>query len=103
VGPDATDHHFTGQGHDTESGMGYFAARYYQSQTGLAAARLDATPAPVPSATCPEVGVKNRELDQMQRSCIMGAVLGLFSSYNHKSVWKLILPSCDRLRKLYLC
>jgi len=31
---DATEHHFTGREHDSESGLDYFMARYYQSQTG---------------------------------------------------------------------
>jgi RHS repeat-associated protein len=33
-GPDATEQHFTGKEHDAESGLDYFGARYYQSQTG---------------------------------------------------------------------
>jgi RHS repeat-associated protein len=33
-GLDATEQHFTGKEHDAESGLDYFGARYYQSQTG---------------------------------------------------------------------
>jgi len=32
--PDATEQHFTGKEHDTESGNDYFGARYYNSSTG---------------------------------------------------------------------
>jgi RHS repeat-associated protein len=32
--PDASDHHFTGQLHDTQSGLDYFGARFYQSKMG---------------------------------------------------------------------
>jgi RHS repeat-associated protein len=34
TGVDATEHHFTGREHDAESGLDYFAARYYESKTG---------------------------------------------------------------------
>jgi RHS repeat-associated protein len=51
-GPDATEHHFTGQEHDAESGLDHFAARYYQSQTGRwLLPDWSATPVPVPYAT----------------------------------------------------
>lgn len=33
-GPDATEHHFTGKEHDSESGNDYFMARYYASPMG---------------------------------------------------------------------
>ncbi|MBW8869257.1 MAG: RHS repeat-associated core domain-containing protein, partial [Acidobacteriales bacterium] len=33
-GPDATEHHFTGKEHDSESGNDYFPARYYSSSMG---------------------------------------------------------------------
>jgi RHS repeat-associated protein len=32
--PDASDHHFTGQLHDAQSGLDYFGARFYQSKMG---------------------------------------------------------------------
>ncbi len=32
--PDATEHHFTGKEHDTESNLDYFGARYYASSVG---------------------------------------------------------------------
>jgi len=52
AGPDATEHHFTGQEHDAESGLDHFAARYYQSQTGRwLLPDWSATPVPVPYAT----------------------------------------------------
>ena len=52
TGPDATEHHFTGQEHDAESGLDHFAARYYQSQTGRwLLPDWSATPVPVPYAT----------------------------------------------------
>jgi RHS repeat-associated protein len=49
---DATEQHFTGREHDSESGLDYFKARYYQSQTGrwLLPDWSD-TPVPVPYAT----------------------------------------------------
>jgi len=51
-GLDATEHHFTGREHDNESGLDYFAARYYQSQTGRwLLPDWSATPVPVPYAT----------------------------------------------------
>jgi len=52
TGVDATEHHFTGKEHDNESGLDYFKARYYQSQTGrwLLPDWSD-TPVPVPYAT----------------------------------------------------
>lgn len=52
TGPDATEHHFTGQEHDAESGLDHFAARYYQSQTARwLLPDWSATPVPVPYAT----------------------------------------------------
>ena len=51
AGMDATEHHFTGQEHDAESGLDHFAARYYQSQTGRwLLPDWSATPVPVPYA-----------------------------------------------------
>jgi RHS repeat-associated protein len=51
AGVDATEHHFTGQEHDAESGLDHFAARYYQSQTGRwLLPDWSATPVPVPYA-----------------------------------------------------
>jgi RHS repeat-associated protein len=52
TGVDATEHHFTGKERDAESGLDYFKARYYQSQTGrwLLPDWSD-TPVPVPYAT----------------------------------------------------
>ena len=51
-GIDATENHFTGKEHDAESGLDYFGARYYQSQTGRwLLPDWSATPVPVPYAT----------------------------------------------------
>jgi RHS repeat-associated protein len=51
AGVDATEHHFTGQERDAESGLDHFAARYYQSQTGRwLLPDWSATPVPVPYA-----------------------------------------------------
>jgi RHS repeat-associated protein len=51
AGLDATEHHFTGQERDAESGLDHFAARYYQSQTGRwLLPDWSATPVPVPYA-----------------------------------------------------
>ncbi len=52
TGTDATEHHFTGKEHDAESGLDYFQARYYQSQTGRwLLPDWSETPVPVPYAT----------------------------------------------------
>ena len=52
TGTDATEHHFTGKEHDAESGLDYFKARYYQSQTGRwLLPDWSETPVPVPYAT----------------------------------------------------
>ena len=52
VGVDATEHHFTGKEHDAESGLDYFKARYYQSQTGRwLLPDWSETPVPVPYAS----------------------------------------------------
>ena len=52
TGPDATEHHFTGKEHDVESGLDYFKARYYQSQTGRwLLPDWSETPVPVPYAS----------------------------------------------------
>ncbi len=51
-GLDATEHHFTGKEHDAESGLDYFQARYYQSQTGRwLLPDWSETPVPVPYPT----------------------------------------------------
>ena len=52
TGTDATEHHFTGKEHDAESGLDYFKARYYQSQTGRwLLPDWSETPVPVPYAS----------------------------------------------------
>ena len=49
--PDATEQHFTGKEHDTESGNDYFGARYYNSSTGrFLSPDWSAIPAAVPYA-----------------------------------------------------
>jgi RHS repeat-associated protein len=49
--PDATEHHFTGKEHDTESGLDYFGARYYANVLGrFVTPDWAAKPAAVPYA-----------------------------------------------------